>query len=101
MALRTWGVREALTGAISRLNPLQTDSRLGPPEQALCGELIQMDQQAINAMNAAGVIPGGQRNARAQAIEDKTFALDTVLRVHMDDVGVDELYNAMDLSWDT
>ena len=100
MALRTWGTIEALNGAIARLIPLQTDSRLSAAEQALCGELQQADELALNAMNAQGIIPGGQRNARAQQIEDKVYALGVVEGNHEDEISPDEFYNAMDLSMD-
>jgi hypothetical protein len=101
MALRTWGTIEALNGAIARLIPLQSDVRLSAAEQALCGELQQADQLALNAMNAQGIIPQqGQRNARATQIEDKVHALGIVEANHSEEISPDEFYNAMDLSMD-
>lgn len=99
MALRIWGVREALTAANQRLTPLQTDVRLSSAEQALCGELLQANTLAINALRADDTIAQGQRVARAQQIEDKVFASDTVEHAHQE-LSVDTLYNAKDLSQD-
>lgn len=100
MALRPWGVREALTGANARLVPLQTDIRLDAAEQALVGELIQANTLALNALRTDDTIPAGQRNARAQQIEDKVRALNTVEAAHEAEISVDAFYNALDLSVD-
>lgn len=97
--LQTWSVRDALQGAIQRLALLQGDPRLGGAEQALVGELSQVDTLALNALRADGTISPGQRTARAQAIEDKVFALDAVEYAHAT-LPVDSLYNAKDLSQD-
>lgn len=100
MALRSWGVREALNGAIVRLTPLQADVRLDGAERALVGELIQADTLALNALRADDTISPGQRTARAQQIDDKVFANQTVEQAHDDVIGVDAYYNALDLSQD-
>lgn len=91
---------EALNEALARLTPLQTDARLDSASQALVGELIQADQLALGALRADDTIPAGQRNARAQQISDKVKALNQVESSHKATIGVDELYNAMDLSMD-
>lgn len=97
--MRTWTVREALEGAIARLTLLETDVRLTAAQQALVGELRQADQQALNVLRADNTLQPNQRNARAQNIEDKVFAAETVEQAHAE-LGVDELYNARDLSQD-
>lgn len=100
MALRTWTVREALEGALARLAPLQVDVRLSAAEQALVGELAQADTLALGVLRTNNTITGGQRNARATAIEDKVRANNTVEAAHGAQVGVDAYYNALDLSMD-
>jgi hypothetical protein len=100
VALRTWTVREALEGALARLTPLQTDVRLDAASQALVGELHQADTLALNALRADNTIVPGQRNARANQIDDKVKANDTVERAHQTTIGIDEYYNALDLSTD-
>lgn len=100
MAAETRSTRQALLDANTRLTLLQTDPRLDSAGQALAGELIQANTLAINAMNAQDIIPGGQRSARAQQIEDKVFANATVQRAHNADISIDEYYNALDLSQD-
>ena len=100
MPLRTWGIREALTFANAGLTVLQTDARLNANEQAIAGELAQANQLAINALRADDTIAAGQRTARAQAIEDKVFALETVDKTHAGEFAVSEIYDLMDLSQD-
>ena len=100
MATRVWTVREGLEDAIARLVLLQSDARLAPAEQALCGELDQADRLALNALRSDNTVAGGQRTARAQQIEDKVFALNTVERAHAAELSPLELYAAMDLSTD-
>lgn len=100
MATETFTVRDALTRAIAGLTLLQTDARLGAAEQALVGELLQVDTLALNALRPDGTIAAGQRNARAQAIEDKVFALGNVVDAHQDTITIAEFYNMLDLSED-
>ena len=100
MALRTWTVREALEGALARLVPLQTDPQLDAAARALVGELHQVDTLALNALRADNTIVTGQRNARAQAIDDKVKALGIVCDAHQSTISVDAFYNALDLSSD-
>lgn len=100
MALRVWTVREALQGALSRLGPLQTDVRLDAAAHALVGELSQADTLALNALRADNTLAAGQRTARAQQIEDKVRANNTVEAAHEDTIPIDAYYNAMDLSMD-
>ena len=100
MALQTFTVREALEGANARLVPLQTDGRLDAAEQALVGELLQANTLALNALRPDNTIAQGQRTARAQQIEDKVFALNTVEGAHGQAIGIDAFYNSMDLSTD-
>ena len=100
MALHEWTVRAALTEAITRLTPLQADSRLGANERALAGELVQADQLALNALRADHTVAPGQRQARYQNILDKVFALEVVDKAHAGEFTVAELYDAMDLSQD-
>lgn len=98
--LEPWAVRTALQEAITRLTALQVHPLLSSSEQALCGELRQADTLALNALRADGTIVPGQRGARAQQIEDKVFALDTVEAAHEDVIGIDAFYNALDMSAD-
>lgn len=100
MALETFTVRDALTGALARLSLLQTDVRLDAAERALVGEIVQADTLALNALRADDTIAGGQRNARAQQIEDKVRALGTVETSHQAEISIDAFYNALDLSTD-
>lgn len=100
MALRVWTVREALEGANSRLVPLQTDARLDAAAQALVGELLQANTLALNALRPDNTIAPGQRTARAQQIDDKARANGVVEGAHTADIGIDEYYNALDLSTD-
>ena len=74
--------------ANARPTPLQTDARLDSAEQAL------------SVLRADNTIQAGQRNARAQNIEDKVRALNTVEAAHEAQVGIDAFYNALDLSLD-
>jgi hypothetical protein len=97
--MRPWTVREALEAVLLRLTLLEVDPRLVASQRALVGELRQADQQALNVLRADNTIQPGQRNARAQQIEDKVFAAEVIERAHTD-LGVDELYNARDLSQD-
>lgn len=100
MALQTWTVRAALQGALDRLAPLQSDPRLANAEQALVGELSVADTAALNALRVDDTIAPGQRGARAQQIEDKVFALNTVESAHEAELGVDAFYTALDMSAD-
>jgi hypothetical protein len=100
MALEIFTVRVALEGALVRLALLETDLRLDAAERALVSELIQADTLALNALRADDMIVPGQRTARAQQIEDKVFALDTVETAHDAEIGIDAFYNALDLSQD-
>lgn len=100
MALLTWTVRDALTQALARLSPLQVDVRLDAAAHALAGELSQADTLALNALRADNTIVSGQRNARAQQIEDKVRALGVVEGAHGQEIGIDAFYNALDLSMD-
>lgn len=100
MALLTWTVRDALTQALARLSPLQVDIRLDAAAHALVGELSQADTLALNALRADNTIVAGQRNARAQQIEDKVRALGVVENAHGQEIGIDAFYNALDLSMD-
>ena len=100
MALRTWGVREALTFAVEQLGTLATDVRLNANERAIAGELQQADQLALNALRADETVPAGQRQARYQQILDKVFALEVVDKAHAGEFAVNELYDLMDLSQD-
>lgn len=100
MALQTFTVRQALDGADSRLTALQTNPILDSAQRALVGELLQVNTLALNALRPDNTIAAGQRNARAQAIEDKVRALGTVEAAHGAQVGIDAFYNAMDLSMD-
>lgn len=100
MPLKSWGIAEALNVAIAGLTLLETDARLDSAEQALVGELIQVDQLALAALRPDGTIPGGQRNARAQAIEDKVFALSRVEAAHETNISITEFYDMLDLSED-
>lgn len=95
-----WGVREALTEANTRLVALQTNPILDGAQQALVGELIQVNTLALNALRVDDTIAAGQRAARAQAIEDKVRALNTVEAAHEAQIGIDAFYNALDLSMD-
>lgn len=100
MALLRWTVRDALTLALARLSPLQGEARLDAAARALVGELSQADTLALNALRADHTIVPGQRNARAQQIEDKVRALGTVEAAHGEEIGIDAFYNALDLSMD-
>ena len=100
MALQAFTVREALTQSNLRLVPLQTDVRLDNAVHALCGELGQANTLALNALRPDNTIVAGQRNARAQQIEDKVRALGTVCDAHLADISIDAFYNALDLSMD-
>ena len=100
MALIRWTIFEALNQAIIRLSALQMDARLTASEQALCGELAQADSLVLNALRADHTIAVGQRNARAQQIEDKVFALGVVETAHRYEISIDAFYNALDLSTD-
>lgn len=100
MALRVWGIREALTFANAGLSVLQTDARLAANEQAIAGELEQVNTLALNALRADDTIAAGQRVARAQAIEDKVFALEIIDKTHAGEFAVSEIYDLMDLSQD-
>lgn len=101
MALPIWTVRQALTDAIAGLTPLQTDPRLDGAAHALVGELIQADTLALNALRPDNTIVAGQRNARAQQIEDKVRALGTVEAAHGTEIGIAAFYNNLDLSEDS
>lgn len=100
MALVTLTVRQALEMANARLTPLQTDARLDSAEQALTGAVLQANNQALSVLRADNTIQAGQRNARAQNIEDKVGALNTVETAHEAEIGIDAFYNALDLSLD-
>lgn len=100
MALRTWGVGEALTEANVGLAVLQTDARLAANEQAIAGELAQANQQALNVLRPDDTVPPNQRNARATAIVDKVFALESVDKAHAGEFAVADIYDRMDLSQD-
>lgn len=100
MALQTISVRTALTQAIAGLTALSSDVRLSGAERALCGELAQVDQLALNALRPDDTIAAGQRGARAQAIEDKIGALSTVEAAHEAVIPIAEFYNFLDLSLD-
>lgn len=98
--MRPYGVREALQGANLRLVPLQSHVSLDAAAQALCGELLQANTLALNALRADDTLAGGQRTARATQVDDKARALTTVESAHGAEIGVDAFYNALDLSTD-
>lgn len=100
MALQTFTVRQALEGANTRLTILQVNPILDAAQQALVGELLNVNTLALNVLRADNTISPGQRTARAQAIEDKVRALGAVEAAHGAQVGIDAFYNAMDLSMD-
>lgn len=100
MALETFTVRQALEGANSRLTALQINPILSAAQQALVGELLNVNTLALNALRPDNTIATGQRIARAQAIEDKVFALGTVCDAHQMTISIDAFYNALDLSID-
>lgn len=100
MTVESHSVRSALTTAIAGLTALSSDPRLSGAEQALCGELAQVDQLALNALRPDETIQPGQRGARAQAIEDKVGALSTVEEAHEAEIGIAAFYNMLDLSLD-
>lgn len=100
MALRTWGVGEALTFANAGLVVLQGDVRLNANERAIAGELEQANQQALNVLRPDDTIPPNQRNPRATTIEDKVFALEIVDKTHQGEFANNQIYDLMDLSQD-
>jgi hypothetical protein len=100
VALETFTVRQALEGANARLVLLQTNPILQAAEQALCGELVNVNTLALNALRADNTIVPGQRLARGNAIDDKVRALGTVCDAHQHVIPVDAFYNALDLSTD-
>lgn len=95
-----WLVAQALTTANNGLTALQSDARLDQAERALCGELVQQNTLALNALDANGIIPPGQRNARATAIQDKVFAVGVVQAAHEVEFTPAEFYNYLNLSSD-
>ena len=91
---------QALTTANNGLASLQADPQLSPAEQALCGELVQVNTLALNALSPDGTIPAGQRTARAAAIQDKVFAVGAVQAAHEAEFTPMEFYNYLNLSSD-
>lgn len=100
MALQAFTVRQALEGANTRLTTLQVNPILDNAQQALVGELLQVNTTALNVLRPDNTIAAGQRTARAQAIEDKVKALSAVQAAHKADIGIAEFYNPLDLSLD-
>lgn len=100
MALRTWTITEALEDIFERSTPLQTNPALDAAERALVGELAQACTLVQNALRPDNTIAAGQRNARAQQVEDKVHALNIVEAAHESEISIDAFYNMLDLATD-
>lgn len=98
MTLRDWGVREALLAANLRLSDLRIDVRIDVAGRVSVDELLQANTLALDALGDGDTIGLEQRDARAAQILDKMTATEPVERAHKADIGINELFAALDLS---